>query len=51
MGLLEARIDPQAETLEQMSIRPKKTNIAVQLLALAWAPYWQAKEGEPTPAY
>jgi len=51
MDLLEAKIDPQAETLEPISIRPKKTNIAVQLLALAWAPYWQAKEGEPTPAY
>ncbi len=51
MGLLEEKIDPQAETLEPISIRPKKTSIAVQLLALAWAPYWQAKEGEPTPAY
>jgi hypothetical protein len=51
MGLLEAKIDPKAETLEPISIRPKKTSIAVQLLALAWAPYWQAKEGGPTPAY
>ena len=51
MDLLEAKIDPQTETLEPISIRPKKTGIAVQLLALAWAPYWQAKEGEPTPAY
>jgi hypothetical protein len=51
MGLLEAKVDPQAETLEQMSIRPKKTNIAVQLLALAWAPYWQAKDGSATQAY
>ncbi|MCJ7708604.1 MAG: hypothetical protein MUO38_13430, partial [Anaerolineales bacterium] len=51
MDLLEAKIDPQTETLEPISIRPKKTGIAVQLLALAWAPYWQAKEGGPTPAY
>jgi len=43
---LEARFDPQAETLETLVIKPKKTNISVQLLALAWAPYWQTDDGE-----
>ncbi len=34
----QAKIDPQTETLETIPIRLKKTNIEVQLTALAWKP-------------
>jgi hypothetical protein len=48
---LETRIDPQVEQLETVTIRPKKTNISVQLVALAWAPFWQDAQGTLTPAW
>jgi hypothetical protein len=35
---LESKIDPQNEDLETFSVRPKKSGISVQLVALAWAP-------------
>jgi hypothetical protein len=33
---LQARLDPVGETLESIEIRPKKTNLAVRLVALVW---------------
>jgi hypothetical protein len=34
--------DPQTEELETITLKPKKTNITLRSLVLAWAPYWQA---------
>ncbi|MBM4429980.1 MAG: ATP-binding protein [Chloroflexi bacterium] len=48
---LEARMDPQQEILETLPIRPKKTDISVQLVTLAWAPYWQDAQGMAMPAW
>lgn len=48
---LNAKIDPAAEKLETVSIRPKKADIAVQLVTLAWAPYWDDGHGGQSPAY
>ncbi|HSB09115.1 MAG TPA: ATP-binding protein [Blastocatellia bacterium] len=48
---LEGRIDANAEQLETTSIKPKKTNISVQLVALAWAPFWRDGSGTATPAW
>jgi len=33
--------DPQAEALETIELRPRKSDIAVELLALAWVPAWR----------
>ena len=49
--LLEAKIDAQNEQLEKISIKPKKSNISVQLVSLAWAPFWQNESGEATSAW
>jgi hypothetical protein len=35
---LESKLDPLSEELESVSVRPKKSGISVQLLALAWSP-------------
>jgi len=35
---LQSRIDPQSETFETLTVRPKKTGITVQLVALLWQP-------------
>ncbi|HSO73503.1 MAG TPA: DUF87 domain-containing protein [Blastocatellia bacterium] len=48
---LEARSDAQSEALETISIKPKKTNIQVQLVALAWAPFWLDESGSVTSAW
>ena len=34
---LESKLDPLSEGLETLSVRPKKSGISVQLVALAWA--------------
>jgi hypothetical protein len=40
---LEQSFDPQTEELEKVSLKPTKANIAVKVLTLAWAPYWNDK--------
>ena len=40
---LEQSFDPQTEQLETVSLKPTKANIAVKVLTLAWAPYWDDK--------
>ena len=48
---LDAKIDAQNEQFETLSIKPKKTNISVQLITLAWAPFWRNASGETTAAW
>jgi hypothetical protein len=48
---LQGAGDPTAEPLETLTIKPKKTDIAVQLVALAWTPHWRDAQGNVTPAY
>jgi hypothetical protein len=48
---LESKIDPLNETLETVSLKPKKTDIQVQLTVLAWVPYWQDVQGSVTPSW
>jgi len=48
---LQEKVDAQNEPLDTIGIKPKKTNISVQLVALAWAPYWQDETGAATSAW
>jgi hypothetical protein len=48
---LAAATDPLNEKLETISIKPTKSNIAVKLVALAWAPHWRDGKGLSTPAW
>jgi hypothetical protein len=48
---LERSLDPQTEELGTVSLKPKKVNIDVKLVALAWAPYWREPSGETKPAW
>jgi hypothetical protein len=43
--------DPAREPLETVTLRPKRTELTVQLVALAWVPCWRDAEGRLTPAY
>ncbi|HEX6044833.1 MAG TPA: hypothetical protein VFZ22_10125 [Pyrinomonadaceae bacterium] len=48
---LERSLDPQTEELGTVSLKPKKVNIDVKLVALAWAPYSREPSGETKPAW
>jgi hypothetical protein len=48
--LVQAR-DPLTERLQPISLRPTKANVAVKLVALAWAPHWRDEKGGLTAAW
>jgi hypothetical protein len=48
---LEKSINSQTESLETISLKPSKANIAVKLLSLAWAPYWHDAQGQVSPSW
>lgn len=48
---LETRMDAGTESLETISLKPKKTNISVSAMALAWIPHWQEDQDRFTPAW
>jgi hypothetical protein len=49
--VLESKIDPLNENLETVSLKPKKTDIQVQLTILAWVPFWKDEQDTLTPAW
>jgi hypothetical protein len=46
-----ASTDPLTESLETLALKPARQNIAVRLVALAWAPCWRDRAGAITPAW
>jgi hypothetical protein len=48
---LGERIDPQNETFETLVIKPRKADINLLLVSLAWVPYWQDEQGNLTQAW
>jgi DNA-binding transcriptional regulator GbsR (MarR family) len=48
---LESKIDPLTEALETLSLKPKKTDIQVQLTTLTWLPYWKDEQDKLRPAW
>ena len=42
---LDRKSDPLTEPLETVALKPKKADVAVKLVALAWAPYWDGPGG------
>ncbi len=44
-------MNPLTETLEPVTLKPKKTNITPKLVVLAWVPFWVGADGETTPAW
>ena len=43
--------DPVTEKLETMTLRPKKTDVAVRLTALVWLPHWKDESGNLATAW
>ncbi len=48
---LQAKVDPATEALETIEIRPRRSNITVQLVTLVWAPTRLDNLGKATPAW
>jgi hypothetical protein len=48
---LEKNSDAETEPLETVTLKPTKANISVQLLSLAWTPYWHDAQGQIIPAW
>jgi hypothetical protein len=51
VAALQFKIDPMTEELQTLAIKPKKTDISVQLLALVWTPYWLDAQGVTSQAW
>jgi hypothetical protein len=51
VAAVSGRVDPATEEFETVSVRPKKTNINVRLVALAWAPHWRDEQGGLRPSW
>jgi hypothetical protein len=47
---IQAQFDPDMLSLEQVKVRPKKSDITVTKVALAWVPYRIASDGTAEPA-
>jgi hypothetical protein len=47
----EVQSDPRSETLEELSLKPKKADIEVRLVSLAWVPYTQVSGSGSEPAW
>jgi hypothetical protein len=48
---LKSQSDPTTEKFETVSAKPKKKDIALKVVALAWTPHWQDERGDRTPAW
>jgi hypothetical protein len=48
---LQSRSDPANETFELVQVKPKRKDITIRLLALAWVPSWHNAAGTIVPAW
>jgi hypothetical protein len=51
LAALNAELEQRTGDLSGVAIRPTKSNIDVQALTLAWAPYWRDVDGDLAPAW
>jgi hypothetical protein len=47
----ERKTDPSSEALESVVVRPRRKDVATELVALGWLPWRTAESGEATPAW
>ena len=48
---MSVAVDPLTEKLETITLKPKKTDITVRVVFLAWTPEWRDASGSTTPAW
>ena len=50
VAILESGFDAQTEPLEEISLRPKASDITVQFCGIAWLPFTEDERGNLSPA-
>jgi hypothetical protein len=50
-GALEAAVDPATLDVSEEIVRPRKTDITINRVALHWLPWWVDAQGVAAPAY
>lgn len=48
---LKTRNDPATEVFDRVQVKPKKKDITLKIVALAWAPHWRDESGDLTSAW
>ena len=48
---LGGTMNPATEVFDAVTLKPKRTDLLVQVVGLAWAPEWVDTQGQRTPAY
>jgi uncharacterized protein YlxW (UPF0749 family) len=48
---IKAEFDSLTEEVEISELKPKKSDVSVSLVALAWVPFWQNEKGGIEPAF
>ena len=48
---LEARFEQDLEDLDTLALKPRKTDVDVRVMALAWVPFRESEDGELEPAW
>jgi outer membrane murein-binding lipoprotein Lpp len=51
LASLNQELEQKLGALDSIAIRPTKSNIAVEILALAWVPFWRDQQGTKTPGW
>ncbi len=51
IGELGSALDPMNETLQPLVVKPKRADITLQLVGLAWVPMWEDEQGNRAPAW
>jgi hypothetical protein len=51
MQALSGSADPLQQTIEKKDLRPKKSDVSVRVVALAWTPHWKTPDGLLQQAY
>jgi Sec-independent protein translocase protein TatA len=46
MSMVQQRMDASSEPLDGVAVKPKKANVQVRLLTLAWVPYTPTPDGQ-----
>jgi hypothetical protein len=48
---MTSSLDPTAETLQQVVLRPKKKDVLIQWSGILWLPYWHLESGGVEPGF
>jgi hypothetical protein len=51
LSSLNQELEQKLGALDTIAVRPTKSNISVQILALAWTPYWRDDAGNEKPGW